>query len=708
MNSCHENRNENEWTYPSITSMPVTDNYFGKDIVDDYRNIENLDSADVKKWFKAETEFARGVIGSISGRDSLKNEIESFEFSSNIRATIPRAGANGIFFTRRNVKDNSVALFHKDEKDDATVQLFTTSSLKNAKTKTYSVDYYEPSFDGKFVAMGVSMNGAEMSTLYILDVSKRAILSDSISRAMYGLPGWHPDGSGFFYNQLREVDEKDTDKMYENSCVRFHKIGTDPESDQEVFSKKLNKELNLSSIDFPYIFTFPSSNKVMAVIYHGSIDYCITYYADLKDVLEKPLKTAWVNVSKVEDKVTRHELFENKLFLLNFKNSSNGEFVKIDLDNPKKNEIIIKGEDYVLQTVIQNKNALYVKYLKNGIHGLIELDPTTLKQRDLTLPLQGSITLSSDGRNYLHSNLLYLGMDSWSKEYGIYKFDNGKFSLTDIRPQGEFGQTSYLVSKEVLVASHDGMLVPLSIIYHKDAKLDSKNPTILTAYGSFGISLNPEYSYSRLAWLKKGGVYAVAHVRGGGEKGDQWYRDGSKDRKYNSWKDFIACAAYLIENKYTSSDKLAAIGESAGAIVIGRAITEKPNLFKAAVINVGVLNTIRFENSKNSLATSEFGTVKDSADFENLYEMDVYHHIARDLQYPSILFTAGMNDARVVPWQPAKAVAKFQSSTKSDNIILFKVTDQGHFSDTEVAAESETYSFLLWQLGHPEFKYIKK
>jgi prolyl oligopeptidase len=206
-----------------------------------------------------------------------------------------------------------------------------------------------------------------------------------------------------------------------------------------------------------------------------------------------------------------------------------------------------------------------------------------------------------------------------------------------------------------------------------------------------------------------GGIYAVAHVRGGGEKGEKWYKGGYKKTKPNSWKDFISCAEYLIQKKYTSANKLTARGTSAGGITVGRAITERPELFKAAILEVSPLNIIRSEKSRNTLSVAEFGSPKDSTDFENLYNMDVYHHIKKGVIYPSLLITAGLNDARVDWWKVAKGAARFQEvSQGKNNVVLFRISGFGHTGGPDFTkTEADCYSFLLWQLNHPKFSIAK-
>jgi len=259
--------------------------------------------------------------------------------------------------------------------------------------------------------------------------------------------------------------------------------------------------------------------------------------------------------------------------------------------------------------------------------------------------------------------------------------------------------------EEVEVISHDGVKVPLSLIYSSDIRLNGANPLIIYAYGAYGYSIMPSFKMHQMAWYNRGIIFAVAHVRGGGEKGDDWHKGGFKETKANSWKDLIACTDYLIRKKYTNSSKIIAKGESAGAITIGRAIQEQPGIFKAAVIKVGALNIIR-----NDLATTgnskEFGSIFDSTEFQHLYDMDVYYQINDTVQYPSLYLTAGLNDYRVPAWQPAKVVSRLQTIENNHNIVLFRVDKEGHFSGSDYSQDlTDEYTFIFWQLGIRGFEY---
>jgi prolyl oligopeptidase len=372
-----------------------------------------------------------------------------------------------------------------------------------------------------------------------------------------------------------------------------------------------------------------------------------------------------------------------------------------------KSKVLFEGKGFSIDDMVLTQNNLYITCIENGLNKLVSVNPSNYHIDDIHLPFLGSLSLRPPNfpivSFFQSTDYLLFALTALNKQSDIYECDvNKKIHKTNIVQEVQYqDSTMDLVIEEVQAPSYDGVMVPLSIVYKKGIKFYGSNPTIIDAYGAYGISYKPWFDLGRLGWLNHGGIFAVAHVRGGYEKGDNWYKGGFKATKPNSWKDLIACAEYLVKNKYTSPQKLAVTGASAGGITIGRAITERPDLFKAAVIYVSDMNAIRMENTFNNSSVTEFGTVKDSLEFQYLYNMDTYHHIFKGINYPSILFTASLNDARVAPWEPAKAVAKMQEVSQGDNIVLFRIEDKGHF---DYPSDADVYSFLFWQLGHPNFK----
>jgi prolyl oligopeptidase len=714
--SCKNKMTEDSLTisYPVLKPNPVTETYFGKVINDDFRFLENDTNYVINKWISQERNLCDSILNRISLRDTIEKNLEDVVYSSNIRGGFPRVVDKKLFFTRIYVKEKIQKIFYRDSLNSMDIELFSTEYFKE-KNKDYYIDFFEPSYNGQFLVLGISSNGDEMTKIKIIDVAKKVLLPESIERATYGNPMWLPQENAFFYTQLKEIKtESDLNTMYENSQVKLHLINTDPINDKVVFSKKTNKELKLNDIDFSVFCVYPSSDKIISFTALGSTMYKTIYYTQLNNLYSnsKPENIIWKTICTPEEKISVFTLNKNILFAISFKNNPNGTLIKYDLSNDKITEsVILEGEKEVFEDLLQTKQAIYLKKLKNGVSEIVEISLNTSAIKKVDLPFQGNVNLKpffDVASSYLHSDNLFFSMESWNKELAIYCYNskNRKTVKTDLRKQGKYSDLDNIIVKEVEVMGYDGELIPLSIVYLEGTKLNGENPTLLDAYGAYGISINSVFYLPRLTWLKIGGIYAVAHVRGGGEKGDTWYKGGYKSTKPNSWKDFISCAEYLIKEKYTSPNKLAAKGTSAGCITVGRAITEKPELFKAAILEVGALNMLRSENSNNTFSVSEFGSIKDSIGFHNLYEMDVYHHIKKNVKYPSLLITAGLNDSRVDWWQPAKTVARFQElADNKNNIILFKINAAGHSGITnKVLEETEYICFLLWQLNHPDFK----
>lgn len=327
----------------------------------------------------------------------------------------------------------------------------------------------------------------------------------------------------------------------------------------------------------------------------------------------------------------------------------------------------------------------------------------------MPLPLIGSARLVPLDAPRSNDALVYV--TSWKQPVTVYNYSpvNKNLTVSNFDVKVNYPGTADLVVEELEIPSHDGTMVPLSLIYRKGLKKDGQSVCFMTGYGAYGISATPFFSARYLAMLNKGVIIANTHPRGGSEKGQTWYRAGYQTTKPNTWKDFIASGEYLIKNGYTSAGKLIGAGTSAGGILIGRAITERPDLFAAAISNVSCSNALRMEESPNGpVNTPEFGTVKDSVQCMALYEMDAFQHVKEGTKYPAVLCVGGMNDPRVIVWQPGKFAAALQNATSSGKPVLMQVNyDNGHFTeDKKVTFRNfaNMYSFALWQAGHPDFQ----
>jgi prolyl oligopeptidase len=699
--------NSRSWKYPIIKADTAIDFYFGRKIIDPYRNMENLELKPVKKWIKEQNKFYDNIIQNISNHRILKREFEKMENVQKKWVSLARVACDRIFYPGGNMNDKIERIFYVDSIGSNPIEIFNTKKFNKKNKSFYSIDFFEPSYDGKLLAFGVSPDGSERDVTYILDVGKKELLTDQIDRTMFGNIQWLPNNSGFFYIQNREDNSLVNGlTSYEEPKVKLHLLKSDVKYDKEIFSIAVNKKLGLEKIDLPMLFIFPSSDKVLINIQKGTELYYSIYYSSLSEILSKPAEDIqWIKICDTFEKINSNVLYGDKFFGLSYKLNPNGQIITMDLPDltPKT---LFEGKNFLLEDMVLNQNWLYTSCLENGISRLVGTDLVYNKTDFIQLPFYGGISLRpSFGvvSYYQHSNNLLFCLVAFNKQWDMYQLNiENKIKKTNFAPEVQyFIPQLNLDIEEIQIKSHDSALVPMSIIYKKGIILDGKNPTIIEAYGAYGISEKPTFDRELLIWYKCGGIYAVAHVRGGGEKGDSWYKAGLKKTKPNSWKDLIACAEYLIKNNYTSPKNLALVGASAGAITVGRAIIERPELFKASVIYSGTLNALRMENSINRNSVTEFGTVKDSIEFGYLYNMDVYQNLHENINYPSILFATGINDSRVSPWEVTKTAAKMQHLSKGENLILLNFGNMGHFN---YPTSQDIYSFLFWQLGHPDFK----
>ena len=399
------------------------------------------------------------------------------------------------------------------------------------------------------------------------------------------------------------------------------------------------------------------------------------------------------------------------LYLLTYKGAPRYKIMRIDARQPNlaAAQTVVPSSEAVITDMAEAKDALYVQLMDGGIGRMLRISngPDANPER-IALPFDGRIFTSADPR--LPGVLL--DAVSWTRAFKVYAYDpkSAVVSDTGIQPAGPFDDPTNLESEEVKVPSHDGVLVPLSIVHKKGLKLDETNPTLVEGYGGYGSSIKPYFAPMELAWYDLGGVNATCHVRGGGEYGEDWHLAGKGATKPNTWLDFIACAQYLVDKKYTSTARMAGTGASAGGILIGRAITERPDLFGAAIIDVGMLDPLRGETSANGETNiPEFGTAKTEEGFRNLYAMSSYLHVKDRTSYPAVLLTTGINDPRVDPWLPGKMTARLQAATSSGKPVLLRVDfGGGHGGGSgegqQQAATADRWSFLLWQFGVPGFQ----
>lgn len=696
-----------QYKYPPTKQVEVTDTYFGTTYKDSYRWLENMKDTAVVSWFKQQADLTNATLNTLAGRDELIAEWKMLD-----KLQPPNIGArdyeNGRIFYRKTMPGESVGkLYYRDGMQGKEQLLF--DPLNYIEGKKLTMESFSPSWDAKYVAIAYSQKGAEVSTIKIINVDTKEFLPDEIYPSG-GVASWNFDNNAILYVSIKSADNTDPEARL-NPKTKLHKINTTADQDVDYFSNASYPELKIESKAYPVAFvTKDNKNYVFANI--GTVQSEMElYYAPVAEFNNQ--KINWQVLCKPGDQLVRGmEFVGDKVFAITHNDAKNYKLVATDLKNPDwKNAETISAEksDQTLESITHCKDFLLMTY-SDGINNyLLKYNFNDHKTSEVKLPYSGTLNVFCLDNT---TNDYTVGITSWNKPYTEYDF-NG---LTDTYTANLFNKqpvypAAYkdLMVKEVQVKGHDGAMIPLSIIYKKGIKLDGNNVCLMDAYGAYGISMNPYFNKREAALAVRGVVIAVPHVRGGSEKGEAWYRAGYKTTKPNTWKDFNSCAEYLINNGYTKPAKLAGTGTSAGGILISRAITERPDLYAAAICNVGCANAMRLEFTSNGpVNTPEFGTVKDSVECKALYEMDGMQHVVAGTKYPAVICVGGWTDPRVVAWQPGKFAAALQNASSSGKPVFMKVNyDDGHFTEDKnvtYANFADQYAFVMWQCGHPGFQ----
>ena len=701
---------------PAAPVENVVDEYFGVRVHDPYRYMEDFKDPKVQAWVKAQADYTNQMLATIPGREKLLRRIEELnESAPYVIFGVKREPDGRIYYSKRMADENVPKFYTRDSIGGAEKLLVDPQTFDSPDGAHASLSFAQPSPDGKKVAFGVALAGSEQTTLYVLDVASGKLEGEKIDRMEvdYTPPYWLPDSSGFVYSRRRALPPTAPPSEGWLQTKSFvHKLGAPSDSDAKALAKGLTAAVPLEDVDFPSIVIAEGATHAVGKIKHGDLNELTLYAAPAGEL--GGAATPWRKICDVADAVTDFAVHGDQIFLLSWKDAPRFKVIKTSLSNPdlaQAEMLVPESPDSVVDGISVAKDGLYVTIAQGPRHSIkrIGFEPAA-KIESVPLPERmHSATVASASPDV---EGILVSTASWTKAGQIYAYDptTKELTNTNLRPKGKFDDVGGYESKEVQVRSHDGVMVPLTIIHKTGLKLDGNNPALVSGYGSYGFGSNVNFNPVDLAWLERGGVRAIAHVRGGGEHGKQWHLAGQKLNKPNTWKDFIACAQYLVEHKYTSKDKLAGQGGSAGGITIGRAITERPDLFAAALINVGALDAIRFETTMNGPPNvPEFGTVKTEDGFRGLHAMSAYHHVKDGEKYPAVMLTHGVNDPRVDPWMSAKMCARLQKATASGKPVLFRVDYvAGHgIGSTRAQQEQLTadqWAFLLWQTGDPGFQ----
>jgi prolyl oligopeptidase len=693
-----------QWNYPSTKTVDASDTYFGKTYYDPYRWLEDLRDTNVIAWFKAQAELTDDVLAKIPGRDALVKEWVALDkLTPMVYADI--TFENGRVFYKKTLGGENVGkLYYRQGWDGAEKLLFDPTAYKAGVATT--INSFVPSWNGEFVVLALTSGGAEWSELRVLDVARGSLLPDSFYPS-YGAFGWTRDGKYFFYDTGKVSDIKSLE-LELNRKTKLHKLGTDFAADRDIFSDESNPELGISAKEQPGASIDESYPEYLVGSLQTAQNEMLLFYAPVSELKNKKIK--WNVLCKLSDNLIRGFAFNGDyIYAVTHTDAPRYRVVRTRVKQPDWThaETVIPEAADTIQSITKSRHYLLVVYSDGIVCRLVKYDFATGKTADVKLPASGTVTVSCPDWK---SDRCLVDITSWTFPSTTYNLDarTDNFSKSIFNTAIEYPGFENLVSEEVEAPGHDGTMIPLSIVYRKGIPMDGSNSCILNGYGAYGISFTPEFSVLDSV-ANRGVVLAFAHPRGGSEKGEAWYKAGFKTTKPNTWKDFISCAEYLVKKGYTSPEKLAGTGTSAGGILISRAITERPDLFAAAVCNVGWANAMRIEFTPNGPPNiPEFGTVNDPVECSALYEMDGLQHVRKSVKYPAVLGVGGWNDPRVCPWEPGKFIAALQADSTSGKPVLMKVNyDNGHFTEEKIVAYKNfagQYAFMLWQTGDKDFQ----
>ena len=697
---------------PVAPVEPVTDSYFGVSITDPYRWLEDQKSARSQAWMHGQADYTRSVLDSMPGRAAFTAEMQRFLDAAPYTVKDVKPAGEWLFYRKRARGVSQETLFVRPAAGGPERPLLDLNALSKPG-RHVALDGYQPSPDGSVVAVSLSEGGEEIASGRFIRVADAQLLPDKLD-LLLGTGAFSDDGKRYNYIALEPLpaNASPLDK-YRHVRAREHRIGRDAAKDPILLVQGSTPEIEVPDYHWPVVFDAPASSWRVAYVIPGVDPNFSVYLASAKG-----RKPAWRKAVGNADKVTDAWLHGDDLYVVSFRDAPNGKLLKLDARQPDftRAQVVIPPSDTVLtsgtnlgsEVLHAAADALYLRVVRNGQGTALRVS-WDAQPSVTTVALPAGMQVDTVVTDPAVAGAT-LRLNSWTSPGDFYQVQagSGTVAATGLIEKNEVDLAD-LVAEEVTVPTEDGAQVPLSIIYRRGLTLDGSAPTAMIGYGAYGDAWTPGYSRRFSAWLARGGILAVAHVRGGGEKGNAWYKGGYKTTKHNTWLDFIASAHWLIDHRYTQSAKLGIWSQSAGGILIGRSITTAPELFAAAVSGVPCSDMLRMETGANGPANiPEFGSVKTQDGFDALYLMSSYHHVQPGVKYPYVMVTAGANDPRVDAWQGAKMAAALQAATGSGKPVLLRVGyDSGHFAETtaqENADWSDIFTFFLWAFGEPGFK----
>ncbi|WP_138432608.1 prolyl oligopeptidase family serine peptidase [Winogradskyella algicola] len=677
--------------YPETKKVDTVDNYFGEDVADPYRWLEDDRSAETEAWVKSQNEATFGYLDNIPYREELKERLIKLWNYEKIGSPF-KEGDYTYFYKNDGLQNQYVIYRYKNNADPETAEVFLDPNTFK-EDGTISLGGLSFSKDGKTLAYSISEGGSDWRKILIMNTETKEIVEDTLVDIKFSGMSWYKN-EGFYYSSYDKPKGSELSAKTDQHKVYYHKLGTKQSEDQLIYGGTPEEKHR-------YIYGgVTEDDRYLIITPRVSTSGNKLYIKDLT----KP-NAPFVEILGHTD--SDSNIIENvgsKLYIMTNLNAPNQKVVTVDASDPKPEN----WEDFIPETenVLSPSTGggyFFAEYMVDAVSKVLQYDYDGKLVREVKLPGVGSAGGFGAKKE---EKELYYSFTNYVTPGSIYKYniEEGTSKLYR-KPNIDFNPENY-ESKQVFYTSKDGTKVPMIITHKKGLELDGKNPTILYGYGGFNISLTPSFSITNAVWMEQGGIYAVANLRGGGEYGKKWHNAGTQMKKQNVFDDFIAAAEYLISEKYTSSDYLAIRGGSNGGLLVGATMTQRPDLMKVALPAVGVLDMLRYHTFTAGAGWAyDYGTAEDSKEmFNYLKGYSPVHNVKEGVEYPATLVTTGDHDDRVVPAHSFKFAAELQSKQSGDNPTLIRIeTDAGHGAGTPVSKTIEQYAdifgFTLYNMG---------
>jgi prolyl oligopeptidase len=681
---------------PKVKTDDVQDTVQGHKIADPYRWMENASSPETRQYVEQELAYTRSVLDPLPGRDQIQQRLTQLISVGSIGT--PQIAGKYYLYSRRTGTQNQPILYVREGLQGKDRVLVDVNGL--SADGTVALDWWYPSEDGKYVAYGTSPSGSEESTLHIIDVASGKLLPDAIERTRFASLAWKKDNSGFYYTRHPKKGDVAAGEEVYHVKVFYHAVGSDSANDALLYDPEAGGKH--SAQDIPQIVLPDDDDRYLLITVFEGWAKSEMYLQDLK------AGTPPVELTTGKEFLYSGEILQGKLYITSNEDAPRYRMFVADVAAPQREnwKELIPQSDAVLQGTGIFGGEIFAQYEKNATSQLKLFSLDGKLVGNIALPAIGSV--KGTGGRYNRKEAFY-SFESFTVAPSVYHLDlNQRQSTLWGKVDAPVDSAGFEVA-QVWYTSRDGTKVPMFLFHKKGVELNGKNPTLLTGYGGFNISMTPSFVATRFVWLEHGGVFAVANLRGGAEFGEDWHRAGMLDKKQNVFDDFISAAEFLISDKITDKEHLAIQGGSNGGLLMGAAFTQRPDLFRAVVCQVPLLDMLRYQNFQIAkLWIPEYGSAENPSQFDFIYAYSPYHHVKAGTEYPAILFMTADTDTRVDPMHAKKMAALMQAEAANgqsrERPILLRIESKaGHGAGKPVAKQIEEgvdiYSFLFWQLG---------